>query len=255
LQISIFVIIIGILVTALFTSPLIILESTGHRDGCHRWHSCPSDNGSYVCGDLGYNDECSSSNNDDDEDDKDSIRISSDDDDEDDDSRDDNDDSKEENDNDNSNSDDNPNRNNDDQNVDTALTNKSPILSDVCLGNTNCFTGTISKVIDGDTVDVDDKLRIRLALVNTPEIDVQGYNQAKDFVSSVCGVGTKVIVDEDDGQKTGSYGRMIGLVYCGEDKSLLNEMLIESGYAEISQGYCERSEFSGMIWAQDNGCN
>jgi hypothetical protein len=25
-----------------------------HRDGCHRWHSCPSDTGSYVCGDLGY---------------------------------------------------------------------------------------------------------------------------------------------------------------------------------------------------------
>lgn len=29
-----------------------------HRDGCHRWHSCPSDTGSYVCGDLGYDSEC-----------------------------------------------------------------------------------------------------------------------------------------------------------------------------------------------------
>lgn len=29
-----------------------------HRDGCHRWHSCPSDTGSYVCGDLGYFSEC-----------------------------------------------------------------------------------------------------------------------------------------------------------------------------------------------------
>ncbi|SER27825.1 hypothetical protein [Microlunatus flavus] len=29
-----------------------------HRDGCHRWHSCPSDTGSYVCGDLGYYSEC-----------------------------------------------------------------------------------------------------------------------------------------------------------------------------------------------------
>lgn len=25
-----------------------------HQSGCHRWHSCPSDTGSYVCGDLGY---------------------------------------------------------------------------------------------------------------------------------------------------------------------------------------------------------
>lgn len=25
-----------------------------HQSGCHRWHSCPSDTGSYTCGDLGY---------------------------------------------------------------------------------------------------------------------------------------------------------------------------------------------------------
>tara|TARA_B100000678_G_C18011603_1_gene423013 strand:- start:34 stop:651 length:618 start_codon:yes stop_codon:yes gene_type:complete len=25
-----------------------------HRSGCHRWHSCPSDSGSYICGDIGY---------------------------------------------------------------------------------------------------------------------------------------------------------------------------------------------------------
>jgi hypothetical protein len=29
-----------------------------HRNGCHRWHSCPSDTGSYVCGDLGYDTYC-----------------------------------------------------------------------------------------------------------------------------------------------------------------------------------------------------
>jgi hypothetical protein len=29
-----------------------------HRDGCHRWHSCLSDSGSYTCGDLGYCAEC-----------------------------------------------------------------------------------------------------------------------------------------------------------------------------------------------------
>src|SRR5689334_1952975 len=31
---------------------------SAHRSGCHRWHSCPSDTGSYVCGDLGYDSEC-----------------------------------------------------------------------------------------------------------------------------------------------------------------------------------------------------
>ena len=33
---------------------LALVSSAGaHRSGCHRWHSCPSDTGSYTCGDLG----------------------------------------------------------------------------------------------------------------------------------------------------------------------------------------------------------
>jgi hypothetical protein len=32
--------------------------ASAHRDGCHRWHSCPSDTGSYVCGDTGHFSEC-----------------------------------------------------------------------------------------------------------------------------------------------------------------------------------------------------
>ena len=42
--------------------PLIILGTLflvaspafAHRSGCHRWHSCPSDSGSYTCGDAGH---------------------------------------------------------------------------------------------------------------------------------------------------------------------------------------------------------
>jgi hypothetical protein len=33
-------------------------EVLAHVSGCHRDHSCPSDTGSYVCGDLGYDDQC-----------------------------------------------------------------------------------------------------------------------------------------------------------------------------------------------------
>jgi hypothetical protein len=34
--------------------------AAAHQSGCHRWHSCPSDSGSYVCGDLGYTSGCPS---------------------------------------------------------------------------------------------------------------------------------------------------------------------------------------------------
>lgn len=32
--------------------------SSAHRSGCHRWHRCPSDRETYVCGDLGYCSQC-----------------------------------------------------------------------------------------------------------------------------------------------------------------------------------------------------
>ena len=47
---------------AFVASGLLVLYTIGtadaHRSGCHRWHSCPSDRGTYVCGDLGYSNYC-----------------------------------------------------------------------------------------------------------------------------------------------------------------------------------------------------
>jgi phosphatidylserine/phosphatidylglycerophosphate/cardiolipin synthase-like enzyme len=36
-----------------------IVVSHAHQDPCHRLHSCPSDHGTYVCGDKGRCDQCS----------------------------------------------------------------------------------------------------------------------------------------------------------------------------------------------------
>ena len=33
-------------------------SAMAHRSGCHQGHSCPSDTGSYVCGDTGHSNEC-----------------------------------------------------------------------------------------------------------------------------------------------------------------------------------------------------
>lgn len=35
-----------------------LLPGAGHQDPCHRLHSCPSDHGTYVCGDTGRCDQC-----------------------------------------------------------------------------------------------------------------------------------------------------------------------------------------------------
>ena len=122
-----------------------------------------------------------------------------------------------------------------------------------CQGVGSCFDGTVTKVVDGDTLDIDN-VRIRLALVNTPETSQDGYSQAKRFVETNCGVGTHAIVDEDDGQKSGSYGRMIGLVFCESLIPSLNKAILISGNAQILTQYCDVSEFSGKDWARQYGC-
>ncbi len=37
---------------------LISLSAHAHRSGCHSKHSCPSDNQSYICGDIGHCSQC-----------------------------------------------------------------------------------------------------------------------------------------------------------------------------------------------------
>jgi micrococcal nuclease len=133
----------------------------------------------------------------------------------------------------------------------------SSISANECQGQADCFRGKVTAIVDGDTLDINN-VRVRLTLVNTPERGQAGYTAAIDLVESACGVGTKALVDEDDVQKEGSFGRLIGLVYCGDDgidnKKSLNELLLEGGYAVIYQDFCNISEFSSASWAQRHGC-
>ena len=120
-----------------------------------------------------------------------------------------------------------------------------------CKGSAACFAGTVTKIVDGDTLDVGDT-RVRLALTNTPEWDEPGYDEAAAFAASVCPPGSAATVDEDDGQTGGSYGRVVAVVHCGGRN--LNEELLETGHARILTEYCGRSEFRGEPWAREFGC-
>lgn len=42
----------------LFVSSLSVDSASAHQSGCHAQHSCPSDTGSYVCGDTGNYSQC-----------------------------------------------------------------------------------------------------------------------------------------------------------------------------------------------------
>ena len=113
------------------------------------------------------------------------------------------------------------------------------------------YDGQITRVIDGDTLLID-QTKIRLSLVNSPERDEIGYQEAKNFASTVCPVGASAEFVEDTWQPVDKYGRSVGLVYCND--MLLNELLLTNGHAEISTYYCDRSEFGNEGWARAYGC-
>jgi micrococcal nuclease len=122
-----------------------------------------------------------------------------------------------------------------------------------CKGSAECFNGTVTEIVDGDTLDVD-KVRIRLSMVNTPEKGENGYNEATEFTESICPVGSNALVDEDDGQKEASYDRLIGVVYCNRSAESVNQLLLEDGKAVVYEDFCDVSEFANNKWVTNFGC-
>ena len=126
-----------------------------------------------------------------------------------------------------------------------------PLLLQDCSGSAGCIVGYVTDVIDGDTIEVDGT-RIRLALTSTPELSEEYGIEALEFTTTLCPIGSTALVDEDDGQTGGSYGRMIGKVYCGDVS--LNSALLEEGLAYIDETFCSTSEFSSEEWVKKYGC-
>ena len=108
------------------------------------------------------------------------------------------------------------------------------------------LAGKVNHVVDGDTLDIND-IRIRLSLVDTSERGDPGFKEATQFVVKLC-LGENAEVDIDDGQRRGSFGREIGVVYC--DGENLNEQLMENNLGIIDTRFCEKSEFSNDKWAK-----
>jgi len=125
-----------------------------------------------------------------------------------------------------------------------------PITQD-CSGTARCFTGQVTQVVDGDTIKVDGQ-SIRFALASTPELDEPGGALAKDYIEETCPVGSTALVDEDDGQTEGSYGRIVGVIYCNGIN--LNEFVLDEGLGYLSSGFCYKSEFKTHSWAIRHGC-
>lgn len=109
-------------------------------------------------------------------------------------------------------------------------------------------SNTVTRIIDGDTIVVD-KQSIRFALASAPELTEPGGIEARTFIEEICPVGSKVTIDEDDGQKEGSFGRVIAKITCNGIS--LNQVLVEQGYGIVDKRFCNVSEFKNEEWT---GC-
>ncbi|VFJ13477.1 thermonuclease family protein [Candidatus Nitrosocosmicus franklandus] len=117
------------------------------------------------------------------------------------------------------------------------------------------FDGIATKVIDGDTLDVStqegDVITIRLALIDAPERNEPGFNEAKSFVTEQC-LNKNVEVDPDNNQGL-TYGRTVAVVYC--EGINVNEAILDNNLADIYEDFCDISEFANTNWAREHGCS
>ncbi len=113
-----------------------------------------------------------------------------------------------------------------------------------------CIERNVTGVHDGDTLDVEGGLHIRLVLVDAPELGAPGGPASRDHLTALC-LGVRALVDEDDFQiGTDPYGRVLAVVYCRGMNA--NAAMISSGHAVTYRAFCSQSEFGGEAWT---GCS
>lgn len=113
-----------------------------------------------------------------------------------------------------------------------------------------CDLQNVTRIVDGDTLEVETGLQIRLVLVDAPELNVPGGPEAKGHLAALC-LGMEALIDEDDNQVGADpYGRVLAVVYC--DGINANAEMISSGLAETYFAFCSTSEFGGEAWT---GCS
>lgn len=133
------------------------------------------------------------------------------------------------------------------------------------------YNAIVTRVVDGDTVDVDIDLgfgiwyrnqRIRLLGVDTPEcrtrdeLEKQFGFLAKGIVEDFCPVGEKILL-ETELDKEGKFGRILGILWVADAQVNLNEFLIDGRYAVAYEGQSkeeiEQAHLANYAYLTENG--
>jgi micrococcal nuclease len=117
----------------------------------------------------------------------------------------------------------------------------------------------VSKVVDGDTIDVDIDLgfdisfssRVRLAGIDTPESRTKDLYEkklgleSKDWLKKALEHGKTVVIKTEKMDSSEKYGRILGWLFV--DDVNLNLAMIDQGYAWSYMGDTKVKDFSALL--------
>ena len=122
----------------------------------------------------------------------------------------------------------------------------------------------ITKVLDGDTIDVlidlgfdlYKKERVRIAGVDTPEkrtrdleekaLGIDATNWLKDKLEGAISGDDDLVIRTELVGGVGKYGRLLGWLYVGDSTISLNEQMINAGYAWEYDGGTKQKNFEEL---------
>ena len=91
----------------------------------------------------------------------------------------------------------------------------------------------VTKVVDGDTADLQGLGRVRFSGINTPEKGVCYYKEAKEKLTNM--ILNKEVYAEKDRSDKDKYDRYLRYIYL--NNTFVNGVLVQEGYAVVFDKY------------------
>jgi micrococcal nuclease len=97
-------------------------------------------------------------------------------------------------------------------------------------------SSTVTQVLDGDTVELDDGTRIRYLLIDTPEMNSTNSKDPECFAQEAKAFNEELVLNkkitlEYDEDCDDAYDRL--LAYVSVDETSVNKLMLERGYAKL----------------------
>jgi micrococcal nuclease len=126
------------------------------------------------------------------------------------------------------------------------------------------YVKKVSKVVDGDTIDVDIDLgfdisfssRVRLAGIDTPESRTSDKMEkalgleAKAFLKHAIDSAKTVTIKTEKLDSSEKYGRILGWVFLDNSETSINEEMIKAGHAWGYLGDTKVKDFDALAKAR-----